>query len=72
MATESELRATLAKYTAARDRILANGATVTVDGTQYTEATFFRLEDTIAQLEQRISMARRGGGFARSGARFGG
>lgn len=65
MATEAELRATLAKYEAARDRILGGAQSVTVEGTQYTEATFFRVYDAITDYENRIALVRRGG-FARS------
>jgi hypothetical protein len=65
MATEAELKAELAKYKTARDKILSTGQSVSVGGDQFTRATFFRLEDKIVELENRIAFVRRGG-FARS------
>tara|TARA_Y100001954_G_scaffold119941_1_gene129132 strand:- start:4355 stop:4570 length:216 start_codon:yes stop_codon:yes gene_type:complete len=69
MATVAELKADLAKYKDARDRILSSGQSVVVDGTTYQEGTLFRIEDAIRDLEHRISIKQRGG-FARSAARF--
>lgn len=65
MATIAELQSDLAKYLNARDRILTSGQAVTIDGDQYNEATFFRLEDKITELRNEIYV-KKNGGFARS------
>nr|WP_321513150.1 hypothetical protein [uncultured Pseudodesulfovibrio sp.] len=65
MATIAELQSELTKYLDARDRILASGQSVTIDGDQYNEATFFRLEDKITDLRNEI-FVKQNGGFARS------
>lgn len=57
MATLSELQADLAKYKAARDRILTSGQSYTVDGVTYTAASLAQLETAIANLEYRVSAA---------------
>lgn len=50
-----ELQADLAKYKAARDRILASGQSYTVDGVTFTTASLTQLEAAIATLEYRIA-----------------
>jgi len=62
MSTLSELQSDLAKYKAARDRILTNGQSISdASGRQTTEGTLFRLESKITELEQRIAVVDNGG-----------
>jgi len=70
MATLAELQAGLAKYKAARDRILL-GQSYEVSGRKLTRANLRDVEARIAELEQRIAIAQ-SGGIRTSTVTFGG
>jgi len=70
MATLAELQAGLAKYKAARDRILL-GQSYEVSGRKLTRANLRDVEAAIDRLEQRIAIAQ-GGGLRGRTAVFGG
>lgn len=60
MATTAELQATLAKYEAARDKILDGAQSYTTpDGVTYTRGRLFRLENKIDELQRRIAIAQK-------------
>jgi len=61
MSDAAVLQAELAKYVAARDRILDGAQSYELDGVQYTRATFFRLEDKIEELRASLALLRVGG-----------
>jgi uncharacterized membrane protein YgaE (UPF0421/DUF939 family) len=73
MTTLSELQADLAKYKAARDRILSSGQSFAdATGRQISEGTLFRLENKINELENRIAMLQNSGKLSGYQPVFGG
>ncbi|WP_018126128.1 hypothetical protein [Desulfovibrio oxyclinae] len=68
--TKAELQAELAKLRQTESRILTGGQAVTTDGDTVTEATLFRVQEKIKELESRLAWATRRRNAV--SARFGG
>jgi hypothetical protein len=71
MASLSQLQADLVKYTAARDKILAGGQVVEVNGTTFTRGSLAAIETSIRDLELRIGLAGNSGRLPMAGVVFG-
>ena len=71
MATLESLQATLAKYEAERDRILATGQSYGADSTTRSSAALETINREIEKLEHRIAMMTQGASYHAS-AVFGG
>jgi len=56
VATLAELQARLATYRKAEEAILIGGQEVEFSGRKINRATIFRIQDAIAELEQRIAL----------------